>query len=137
MYRVRLLIVPRRVTLIQFSWDADHVPSIKFGCGFPCLYNDFASLLDDFGLVQMVTEPTRYEKILDLFRTSNHTLVQKIEIVPGIADQGRVRTGEKVKHFIQIKIRSAYDNYLQDLLGLAAQNADENNSVLFQKSYTL
>ena len=55
---------------------------IKSGCGFPSLYDDFVSMLDDFGLVQMVNEPTRYDNVLDLFLTSNHTLVQKIEIVP-------------------------------------------------------
>ena len=33
---------------------------------------------------------------------------------------------KQVKHFIQSKLRSAYDNYLQDLLGLAAQNAHES-----------
>ena len=34
----------------------------------------------------MVTEPTRHENVLDLFLTTNHTLVQKTEILPGIAD---------------------------------------------------
>ena len=66
----------------KFSWDADHVPSIKSGCSFPCLYDDFSSMLDDFGLVQMVNEPTRCGNFIDLFLTSN----QKVEIVPGIAD---------------------------------------------------
>ena len=30
---------------------------------------------------------------------------------------------KQIKHFIQTKLRSVYDNYLQDLLGLAAPNA--------------
>ena len=34
----------------------------------------------------MVIEPTRLDNVLDLFLTSNHTLVQKVEIYPGIAD---------------------------------------------------
>ena len=70
----------------KFSWDANHVPSIKQGCSFTDMYDDFMSMLDDFGLVQMVTEPTRCENVLDLFLTSNHTLVQQIKILPGIAD---------------------------------------------------
>ena len=105
--------------------------------------NDFMSLLDDFGLVQMVTEPTRCENAIDLFLTSNHTLVQKIEILPGITDHQKrnvplyketrpsfkdTRRFKQVKHLIQTKIRIAYDHYLQDLLGLAAQNADQNPS---------
>ena len=43
------------------------MPYIKSGCGFPSLYDDFVSMLDDFGLVQMVNEPTKYENVLDLF----------------------------------------------------------------------
>ena len=55
-------------------------------CSYPNLYDDFMTMLDDFSLVQMVTEPTRHENVLDLFLTTNHTLVQKTEILPGIAD---------------------------------------------------
>ena len=58
------------------------MPSIKQGCSFTDVYDDFMYMLDDFGLVQMVTEPTRCENVLDLFLTSNHTLVQKIKIRP-------------------------------------------------------
>ena len=194
-------------------------------------------MLDDFGLVQMVNEPTRCGNVLDLSLTANHPLVQKVEIVPGISDhdimiadvnvkpqitqqkpssvplyrkadrdsfrkyisefashlilnyknktveqlwnsfksainQGiskfipikrfgakrsrpwitkeikrLVRNRERlfqvenrsrrskdihhfkqVKHLTQTKIRSAYDKYMQDLLGLAAKSADESPS---------
>jgi len=34
----------------------------------------------------MVTEPTRGDNILDLFITDNPTFVQKVNILPGIAD---------------------------------------------------
>ena len=40
---------------------------------------------------------------------------------------------KQVKHFIQTKLRSAYDNYLQELLGLAAQNTDESPSGCYPK----
>ena len=40
---------------------------------------------------------------------------------------------KQVKHLIHTKIRTAYDNYLQNLLGLAAQNADENPSGFIPK----
>ena len=62
------------------------MPSIKPGCSYPNLYDDFMTMLDDFSLVQMVTEPTRHENALDLFLTTNHILVQKTEMLPGIAD---------------------------------------------------
>lgn len=40
---------------------------------------------------------------------------------------------KQVKFLIQTKIRTAYDKYLQDLLGLAAQSADENPSGFIPK----
>ena len=42
----------------------------------------------------------------------------------------------QVKHLIQTKVRIAYDHYLQDLLGLADQSADENPSGFIPKSFT-
>ena len=38
----------------NISWDADHVPSIKSGCSFSSLYDEFSPMLDDFGLVQII-----------------------------------------------------------------------------------
>ena len=55
----------------KLAWDNEYIPSVRPGCSFPQLYEDFIS-----ALVQMVTEPTRGENILDLFLTSNHTLVK-------------------------------------------------------------
>ena len=60
--------------------------SIKQGCSFKDMYDNFMSMQDNCRLVQMVTEPTRCAKVLYLFLTSNYTIVQKIEILPGIAD---------------------------------------------------
>ena len=66
----------------KFSWDANHLPSIKQEFSFTDMYDDFMSMLDDFCLVQMITEATRCENVLDIFLTSN----QKTEILPGTAD---------------------------------------------------
>ena len=74
----------------KFSWDQEHMPSMKSGSGFPANYEEFVSLLDDFSLVQMVNEPIRGENVLDLFLTSNHTLVEDIKVSPGIADHNIV-----------------------------------------------
>ena len=81
----------------KFSWSHDHVPSMKSGLGFPTIYEDFISLLDDFSLVQVVSEPTRGENVLDFFLTSNHTLVDNIKISPGIADHDIVVANVNVK----------------------------------------
>ena len=41
-------------------------------------------------LVQMVSKPTRGENILDLFLTSNYTLVNIVDVKPGISDHDLV-----------------------------------------------
>ena len=58
---------------------ADHVPSIKPGCSYPNLYDDFMTMLDDFSLVQMVTESTRHENVLDLFLATTTHLSRKLK----------------------------------------------------------
>ena len=60
--------------------------SIKPGCSFPIIFDDFPTTLDDFRLVKMVDVPIRCENIRDFFLTLNHILVQKILIVQIIAD---------------------------------------------------
>ena len=45
----------------------------------------------------MVTEPTRYENVLDLFLTNNSTLVNKVEIIPGFSDHDIVYTEVSIK----------------------------------------
>lgn len=51
-------------------------------------------LANDHGLEQMVKSPTHYtdttEAILDLFLTNNATLVNKVEVIPGISDHEAV-----------------------------------------------
>ena len=38
----------------------------------------------------MVSDPTRGDNILDLFLTSNHTLVKHVDVHPGISDHDLV-----------------------------------------------
>ena len=76
-----------------FSWNQDHVPTFKSGLSFPKHYEDFVNLLDNFSLVQMVSQSTR----LDYFITSNPTLVNNREIHPGIADHDVVLVNANVK----------------------------------------
>ena len=73
------------------------MPTMKSGSSLPTHYEDFVSLLDDFSLVQMVSELTRGENILDYFLTSNPTLVNDIEIHPDIADHDLVLINDNVK----------------------------------------
>ena len=62
----------------KLVWDEDDIPVIKSGCAFNKVYEGFVETLNDFNLTQMVREPTRAENILDLFLTTNHTLVESV-----------------------------------------------------------
>ena len=61
------------------------------------IYKDFISCLDGFGLVQMVSKPTRGDNIPDLFLTSNQTLVNKVEILSGISEKDQDQDNLLVK----------------------------------------
>ena len=82
--------------LPKFSW-AENLPSLKQDCNYPSLYGDFADIMADFNLTQMVTEPTRYENTLDLFLTNNPTLVSKVEIMPGLSNHDIVYSEVNIK----------------------------------------
>ena len=77
----------------KLSWDNERIPTIKPGCRFPKLYDDFITLLDDCNLEQMVSTPTRGKNVSDLFLTSNHTFVKNIDVLPGISDHDLVFFG--------------------------------------------
>ena len=55
------------------------------------------SLLSDFNLVQLVTEPTRQDNILDLVLASNTTLIPSITRIPGLSDHDIVCIEAAVK----------------------------------------
>ena len=57
---------------------------------FPLLHQDFLDCLAEYGLQQMVKEPTREENILDLFITNNISKVNKVQVIPGISDHDAV-----------------------------------------------
>ena len=55
-------------------------------CGHPTFYREGLEALNDCLLQQTVTSPTRGQNILDLFFTTNPTLVENVSIIPGISD---------------------------------------------------
>ncbi|XP_072046515.1 uncharacterized protein [Amphiura filiformis] len=56
------------------------------GCPKPGLSRQLIELSNDFGLEQVVREPTRGSNILDLFFMSNPTLMDRVRILPGMSD---------------------------------------------------
>jgi len=70
--------------------DWDHMcPSPD--CKHPSFYRQITEVLNDSSLTQTVSLPTRDSNILDLFVTTNPTLVQRVSIIPGISDHGIVQ----------------------------------------------
>ena len=65
------------------------------------VYDYFLDLTNDFGLCQIVTEPTRQDNTLDLFLTSNPTLIQRVNILPGLEDHDVVSTESLIKSVFQ------------------------------------
>ena len=66
-------------------------------CGHPTFYRDCLEVLDDCLLEQMVTSPTRGQNILDLFLTTNPTLLDNASITPGLSDHDIVLIQVNVK----------------------------------------
>ena len=63
-------------SVTQFHWNDNHVPQVKQGCSSPQQYDDFINFLDGNNLIQMVSEPTRQDNIIDLFLANNDSLVR-------------------------------------------------------------
>ncbi|XP_071813260.1 uncharacterized protein [Apostichopus japonicus] len=60
--------------------------SVKLGAPKANISKELINIAADFGFEQVIDKPTRGERILDLFFTTNPTLVTKSTVVPGISD---------------------------------------------------
>ena len=60
-------------------------------CKHPSFYRQITEVLNDSNLTQTVSLPTCDSNILDLFYTTNPTLVQRVSILQGISDHGIVQ----------------------------------------------
>ena len=60
----------------SLTWN-DCIPSVKQSCSYRNIYETFLGIFDDFSLTQMVTQPTRFDNILDLFLTTMIHLLMK------------------------------------------------------------
>ena len=70
----------------KLDWDVDDAPIIKPGCSYTKLYDSFIETMRDFNLTQMVRKATRSGNILDLFFTTNPTLVNSVSVIPDLSD---------------------------------------------------
>ena len=81
----------------KLFWDEEDVPTIKPGCSCPRLYEDFIEILNDFRFSKLVRESTRCDDILDLFLTTNSSLVNSVNIMPGLSDHNIVKSEVSIK----------------------------------------
>src|SRR5437870_144741 len=49
-------------------------------------HDEFLDILNDHGLTQIITKPTRDSNILDLFLTNNETLITKFDTLPSLGE---------------------------------------------------
>ena len=75
------------LNLPKMDWNTTS-PSPE--CKHQAFYHQVIDTLNNSNLTQMVNLPTRESNILDLFLTTNPTLVNQVNILPGISDHNIV-----------------------------------------------
>ena len=88
--------------------------------------NQLLAIMRDSFLDQVVSEPTRITEttssILDLFFTSNQTLINKIEVISGISDHEAVLIESSLKPLnVKIPARKVYQYRKGDYEGMRAE----------------
>ena len=73
----------------NLTWP-DNQPLLKPDFSLNTVYEKFLDLIEDFNFILMVTEPTRQNNILDLFLSTNPTLVNHVECHAGLGDHDLV-----------------------------------------------
>ena len=92
-------------------------------CQFPTFYRECLEVFNDCLLEQTVTSPIRGKHILDLFFTSNPTLIDSVSILPGLSDQDIVRVlvntipsqTKQVPHNIPLYKKADWDQFKQTM----------------------
>lgn len=67
------------------GWDWS-IPVLKPGTTHVAHHHEFKELLDDYGLTQHITEPTRLRNTLDLIASNMPDQINRMKILPGISD---------------------------------------------------
>ena len=71
--------------LPRLNWP-ESLSEFKPDCSHRQLYDFFLNTINDYNLTQVVSEPTRQDNILDLFLTTNPTLINNIKYFTGLGD---------------------------------------------------
>ncbi len=94
--------------------------SVDPGGSYIDLSRQMIDIANDFGFEQVVKEPTRGNNILDLFFTSNPTLIERSWVVPGISDHDGIPVivVSTKPRFIKHKPRKVYQFHKADTSAL-------------------
>ena len=92
-------------------------------CIFPTFYRECLEVFNDCLLEQTVTSPTRGKHILDLFFTSNPTLIDSVSNLPGLSDHDIVRVlvntipsqTKQVPRYIPLYKKADWDQFKQTM----------------------
>ena len=78
---------------LGFEWETETLKSKATAMG---QHREFLELIRDYGLEQMVTEPTRLNNTLDLILTNTPGLVLRVETVMGVSDNNNNNNNERI-----------------------------------------
>ena len=114
--------------LPKIDWE---LMTPKPDCSHPAFYRECLEAFNDCLLEQMVTSPTRGQNILDLFLTSNPTLIDKTTVLPGLSDHDIVKVELNAKPKITKQVPRDILLYKNaDLDQLKQSMRDFHNAVL-------
>ena len=75
--------------LPKLTWP-ESVPEFRPDCSHRQVYDFFLNLIHGYNFTQVVSEPTRQDNILDLFLTTNPTLITEVKCSPVLGDHDLV-----------------------------------------------
>ena len=128
------------MNLPGFNWPSG---SLKTNCPSPSQHRLFLEILADNSLVQVTDQPTREGNVLDLLAVNNPTLVNWVDVIPGISDhdivyaeldiapQKRTQTKRKIPIYSKAKWNKIEDEMRKTLKEIQNLNIDVANEVNF------
>ena len=120
----------------DINWETLSVPP---GSSKKAMSEFMIEIADQFDLDQMVTKPTREDRILDLFLTNNPSLVQKSAVIPGISDHDGIPMIDMLTHpkLIKTKPRKIYRFNKANVEGLKKDLSSLSSKILSKKGSTV
>ncbi|KAJ8042793.1 RNA-directed DNA polymerase from mobile element jockey [Holothuria leucospilota] len=116
--------------------------SVQPGSQYLDLSKCMLDICNEFGLDQMVSEPTRVNNILDIFLTTNPTLVDRSTLIPGISDHDgipMIMISTRPKISSKERPRKVYSFHKADIHGIKLSFNTQKANILneqFKKVFT-